>query len=678
MNRFRINWRVAKPLVIWCLITITLGTAFLTFVQTTYGSTTANPAVVDMPSNIFEDASSATTTPVAKTEPAEDTVQAPPDFFGIVGRDPWYEFNTDPVHYPNQLNIGFLETMAQQMEFAGARWIRIEFHADAKAGVRGGYINYAKYDAFINQIAPKYHLKVLALVAADAVIAKNADDQDLYYPHLNDQLDSPTGANPYIRFFANRVKEIADHYGNNIQAFEIMNEENNWLNVNPSPNTIGALISYVYEQVKPTHQNTQLILGGIASSNELNSEALKFLDDFYHSTAVQNYFYNGVHYTDNRFPFDGIGWHPYYNDWATAALSVREVIKTMRDYGDQLNKLWVTETSYRANVPVNLCGQPSDEEQTQANYLLGFYRSVIQSNLNDIATVFWFKYEDFSDNQFGNENWGLVHLKTIQGTDTYAPSGEVVYYKAAYRAYQSLANPQLPSTQVNQPTTQYSATNTNAPYYFPQTQHTLSGAFLQYWLKNGGLSQFGLPLTEPFYEVSRDDGKRYLVQYFERNRFELHPENAGTPFEVQLGLLGNNYLSAQCRYYPPASIMQSVLSTKPTPTAKPITPTPGGSPTPIPTATPTPVPTSIYFPQTGHNLSNGFKYYWQHNGGVDMFGYPVSEEMLEVNPDNGNTYVVQYFQRARFEYHPEFKGTAYETELGLLGRYFLEQRGWVQ
>jgi hypothetical protein len=34
------------------------------------------------------------------------------------------------------------------------------------------------------------------------------------------------------------------------------------------------------------------------------------------------------------------------------------------------------------------------------------------------------------------------------------------------------------------------------------------------------------------------DGKEYKVQYFERNRFELHPEKQGTPYEVQLGLLG--------------------------------------------------------------------------------------------------------------------------------------------
>jgi len=50
------------------------------------------------------------------------------------------------------------------------------------------------------------------------------------------------------------------------------------------------------------------------------------------------------------------------------------------------------------------------------------------------------------------------------------------------------------------------------------------------------LSQFGFPLSEQFTEVSKDDpSKSYTVQYFERQRFELHPENAGTQFEVLLG-----------------------------------------------------------------------------------------------------------------------------------------------
>jgi hypothetical protein len=34
----------------------------------------------------------------------------------------------------------------------------------------------------------------------------------------------------------------------------------------------------------------------------------------------------------------------------------------------------------------------------------------------------------------------------------------------------------------------------------------------------------------------------YLAQYFERARFEAHPELAGSPYEVLLGLLGNELL----------------------------------------------------------------------------------------------------------------------------------------
>src|SRR5207237_5953976 len=64
-----------------------------------------------------------------------------------------------------------------------------------------------------------------------------------------------------------------------------------------------------------------------------------------------------------------------------------------------------------------------------------------------------------------------------------------------------------------------------------------SGKILQYWNQYGGLKQFGFPLSEQFQEVSATDGKTYTVQYFERNRFELHPEKAA-PYEVELGLLG--------------------------------------------------------------------------------------------------------------------------------------------
>ncbi len=88
-------------------------------------------------------------------------------------------------------------------------------------------------------------------------------------------------------------------------------------------------------------------------------------------------------------------------------------------------------------------------------------------------------------------------------------------------------------------------------------------------------------------------------------------------------------------------------------------------------------PTQVYFPQTGHTLRNDFLIHWRHLGGLEIFGYPITEEFLEVNPEDGKTYTVQYFERARFEHHPEFAGTEYEVLLGLLGNEMLRERGWI-
>ena len=161
--------------------------------------------------------------------------------------------------------------------------------------------------------------------------------------------------------------------------------------------------------------------------------------------------------------------------------------------------------------------------------------------------------------------------------------------------------------------------------YFSQTNQSIGGSFATYFYSHGGVDIFGYPITGEF----NQGGK--TVQYFERTRMEYNPA-AGEA--VELGLLGRELTAgrnfAQC------------------------SPFSGDS-------------QHAYFSQTGHSLSYGFKYYWEHRGGAAVFGMPISEEFSEVNAVDGQTYTVQYFERARFEYHPEFKGTPYETELGLLG-----------
>ena len=183
--------------------------------------------------------------------------------------------------------------------------------------------------------------------------------------------------------------------------------------------------------------------------------------------------------------------------------------------------------------------------------------------------------------------------------------------------------------------------------YEPATQHTIEPRFYRYWQQHGGLAQYGYPISEPFYAVA-PDGQRMLVQYFERNRFEWHPQHAGTDYEVQLGLLGTVY-GAQSQELQPGPFARQNGNTE---------------------------PGQIYFAETAHTLRNAFKRHWQSTGGLAQYGYPISEEFYEVNPDNGQTYVVQYFERARFEWHPELIGTPYEVLLGLLGNQLLHDKGW--
>jgi hypothetical protein len=59
------------------------------------------------------------------------------------------------------------------------------------------------------------------------------------------------------------------------------------------------------------------------------------------------------------------------------------------------------------------------------------------------------------------------------------------------------------------------------------------------------------------------------------------------------------------------------------------------------------------FPQTGKTVCGRFLRYWLENGGLRQQGYPISGEFQERSDLNGQTYTVQYFERAVFEHHPE-------------------------
>lgn len=87
-------------------------------------------------------------------------------------------------------------------------------------------------------------------------------------------------------------------------------------------------------------------------------------------------------------------------------------------------------------------------------------------------------------------------------------------------------------------------------------------------------------------------------------------------------------------------------------------------------------PDVAYFAQTGHTLRGEFKRFWEQNGGLPVFGYPISEEFQETTAEG--TFLVQYFERNRFEFHPE-NAPPYNVLLGRLSDTQLQRqnRNWI-
>jgi len=179
---------------------------------------------------------------------------------------------------------------------------------------------------------------------------------------------------------------------------------------------------------------------------------------------------------------------------------------------------------------------------------------------------------------------------------------------------------------------------------FAETGLCIEGRIREFWEQNGGLATFGLPITAQQEQLI--EGQPRQVQWFERNRLELHPDRQ-RPYDVLLGRLGVDRLSAQGRdwFQFPKSSPQTGCQ---------------------------------FFAQTGHNICGELLSVWRAGGlefdgkrgkSVDenlaLFGLPISDAQTETI--SGKEYTVQWFERARFELHPE-NAPPYNLLLGLLGR----------
>jgi len=181
----------------------------------------------------------------------------------------------------------------------------------------------------------------------------------------------------------------------------------------------------------------------------------------------------------------------------------------------------------------------------------------------------------------------------------------------------------------------------NDRLYFLETGHTLGGEFRSFWDRMGGVQKLGYPISEEVSEPNPVDGQVRKIQYFERAVLESHPEFVGTPNAVMLADVGR--WVTRGRAFSNVAPFQNK-------------------------------PDRVYFPQSGHSLKEAFLQYWQREGGVALFGYPISEELPEISQADGKVYTVQYFERARLEWHPTELGTPRAVQLGLIGKQAMEMR----
>jgi hypothetical protein len=167
------------------------------------------------------------------------------------------------------------------------------------------------------------------------------------------------------------------------------------------------------------------------------------------------------------------------------------------------------------------------------------------------------------------------------------------------------------------------------PIYFPETGHWVTGDFLiKYESATDSSLLFGAPITESF----EDPMSGRTIQYFEKARFELYPE-LPDELRVKITPLGE-YL------YQAGPTINSTTN----------------------------LTACRSFVESEFQVCYAFLAFFEEHGGVPQFGYPVSG--FEIH----DGWIVQYFQNARFEWHPENQ-TGHRVTVSNLGyRYFYDRR----
>lgn len=569
----------------------------------------------------------------------------------------------------------------------GVKWSREEMSwANLEPYEKGSY-NWGAFDTWVNELI-KRDIKVVAAIQTTPAWASGASTSqpDWYW-------QVPRNPQDFVDF----VAAAAQHYAGRIDTWEIWNEPDVEITFRCDGCNRAAVYAQMlagsYAAIKQANPQATVLIGGL-SIHDYHNAGMAFLDQV-------------VEASGGKFNFDVLSIHPYMPDRPPESTDPKTVVqnfpyrldmsyKWLQEHGAPNKEIWVTEDGYSTCNP---CGTLGVSEEEQARRLVRLH--MLAMSAPGVTQFDYFqakdKFNSPPSDMFGNmaimrndlsEKPAYVAYRTMtiqmEGA-TYVGPGLLMRavpnrWQPQFDRYHfkftkpgknisviwKIGPPETITLPLSQSSVQVISSRgdkldaplkngavtlqiSEDPIYVVESNATPEGTldaatdnssptgfkpsqrFSPYWQNNGGIALFGYAIGGERMEKNPTDGKSYVVQWFERARFEYHPENAGTPHEVLLGLLGVQ--SVQGRMFPAIAPPQGVES--------------------------------VCAKETGHCIWGLFLERWRKLG-LATVGLPLSDQLEERGTD-GKMYSVQYFERERFEYHPENQ-PPYNVLLGLLGR----------
>jgi hypothetical protein len=614
--------------------------------------------------------------PQAQPPPANAAAGPSRDFFGM-------NLYVTGLERPKGEKVAMLnaaEDLRVQWSREEMSWANLEPHSK-------GLFNYEPYDFWINELV-KRGIRVIGALQTTPSWASGVPQgsPDWYWYAPNNPQD-----------FADFAAEMAAHYRGKIDVWEIWNEPDVEITFRcdcDRAERYARMLELSYTAIKRANPDATVLIGGL-SIHDRNNGGMSFLD------AV-------VAHSGGKLNFDVLSIHPYMPDREPESTDPKTVVQNfpyrlemsyrwLQEHNAANKEIWITENGYSTCTG---CGNLGVSEEEQARRLVRLH--IIAMGAPGVTHFTYFQLKD-KFNAGPSDLWGNMGImrnnlsekpayvgyrvltdRLLDATFTGAgplmrpvenrwqPQFDRYHYRFSAPAgivqvLWKLGSPEVAEVEVSEQQVELMeidgdvralpvangrvrVTISEDPIFITELRPGIdnveldaandpasptglrpSKRFAAYWQQHGGLPLFGYAITPERIERNPTDGKEYVVQWFERARFEWHPEYAGTEAEVLLGLLGRQVTAGR---------------------TFPVIPPPAGV-------------ASVCTEATGHCVWGRFLERWRELG-VPIVGLPISDQFEEKSTD-GKTYWVQYFERARFEYHPE-NTPPHDVLLGLLGR----------